>query len=172
MSIHSRFIAAVVVLTVMPCSNLWAKGLSTGFSEVTMEELEIGRDYSTKEVAGLPLVVVNTGEEPIDLKVELLMPDASELKEGYEPIPDLGWVSLGQTEFSAIQPKEAAETDVLISIPSNDVYRGRKYQVYIWSHTTGTAIGVGLKSKLLFTIKNNDAPSPRRGEGRGEGGIL
>ncbi len=31
-------------------------------------------------------------------------------------------------------------------------YLGKKYQVFIWSHTVGRAIGVGLKSKLLLTI--------------------
>lgn len=46
----------------------FAGGLSTGFSEVTLEELEPGKTYSTKEAANLPLVVVNTGGEPIDLR--------------------------------------------------------------------------------------------------------
>jgi len=156
MPIHFRIMTILLVMMAVLSPNLWAKGLSTGFSEVTLEELETGRTYSTKEIAGLPLVVVNTGEEPVDLKVELLMPDASELKEGYEPIPDLGWVRLEQTEFSGIQSKEAAETDVVIDVPNDDIYRGKKYQVYIWSHTTGTAIGVGLKSKLLFSIKQYD----------------
>lgn len=58
-----------------------------------------------------------------------------------------------RTEFTGIKPKEAATTDVLIAIPGDDIYKGRRYQVFIWSHTVGTKIGVGLKSKLLFTIK-------------------
>jgi hypothetical protein len=145
-----------MVLVCTLTSSLWAKGLSTGFSEVTLEELKVGREYSTREVAGLPLVVVNTGKEPIDLKIELLMPEPTELKEGYKPIPDLGWIRLEETEFRNIQPKEAAETDVHISIPDDDTYRGKKYQVFIWSHTVGAAIGVGLKSKLLFMIKEHE----------------
>ncbi len=51
---------------------LEAAGLSTGFSEVTLENLEIGKTYSTKEVAKLPLIVVNTGKEPVDVKMEIL----------------------------------------------------------------------------------------------------
>jgi len=154
MSGHVRIIPILLVLMALLNSNLWAKGLSTGFSEVTMEELEPGRVYSTKETANLPLVIVNTGEEPVDLKIELLSPDSSELKEGFEAIPDLNWIALEQTEFTAIAPKGAATTDVLINIPNDNIYnRGKKYQVFIWSHTTGAKIGVGLKSKLLFTIK-------------------
>ncbi|MCM8781753.1 MAG: hypothetical protein NC828_01700 [Candidatus Omnitrophica bacterium] len=135
-------------------SYLEAAGLSTDFSEVSLENLEPGKTYSTKEVAALPLTVVNRGEEPIDLKIELLLPDASELKEGFEPIPDLGWVELKETEFKDIGPKKSVTTDVLINIPDNNIYRGKRFQVFIWSHTVGRQIGVGLKSKLLLSIKN------------------
>ncbi|OGW82845.1 MAG: hypothetical protein A2987_02030 [Omnitrophica bacterium RIFCSPLOWO2_01_FULL_45_10] len=129
-----------------------AAGLSTGFSEVKIENLEIGKSYSTKETVGLPLVVVNTGDEPVDLKMELLLPQESELKEGFEPIPDLSWIRLERTEFKEIEPNEHATSDVIISIPPDPRYQGKKYQVFIWSHTVGGRIGVGLKSKLLFTI--------------------
>jgi hypothetical protein len=65
----------------------------------------------------------------------------------------LGWVSLAQLNFSNIQPRASAETDVVITIPADAQYKGKKYQVFIWSHTVGRKIGVGLKSKLLITIK-------------------
>lgn len=156
MTIQSRIVTALLVTLCALSPSLWAKGLSTGFSELIIEDLGLGKTYSTKEVANLPLVVVNTGDEPVDLVMEPLIPDASELKEGYEPIPDLGWIKLEETEFKDIQPKEAAVTDVMISIPADDIYRGKRYQVFIWSHTIGTKIGVGLKSKLLFTIENKE----------------
>ncbi len=131
----------------------YAAGLSTTFSEVTLEGLEIGKNYSTKELAGLPLAVVNTGDESIDLKAEVLLPDVSELKEGYESIPDINWIKLKRTSFKNIKPKKAAVTDVKISIPADDIYKGKRYHVFIWTHSVGSVIGVGLKSKLLFTIK-------------------
>ena len=143
-----------LILCALPYTHLEAAGLSTGFSEVILENLELGKVYSTKEVAGLPLVVVNTGDEAVDLKIELLLPQESELKEGFEPIPDLGWIKLEKTEFKNIKPDEAATTDVIITIPDDEQYLGKKYQVFIWSHTVGKRVGVGLKSKLLFTIKN------------------
>lgn len=139
----------------VPCPDLFAKGLSTTFSEVYLEELETGKTYSTKETANLPLTVINTGEEAVDLKLDLLMPDTSELKEGYEPIPDLAWLQLEKTEFEDVKPNESAVTDVLITIPDDEQYKGKRYQVFIWSRTIGTKIGVGLKSKLLFSIKDD-----------------
>lgn len=143
-----------LILCALPYTHLEAAGLSTGFSEVMLENLELGKVYSTKEVAGLPLAVVNTGDEAVDLKIELLLPQESELKEGFEPIPDLSWVKLEAIEFKGVEPQDAATTDVIISIPDDKKYQGKKYQVFIWSHTVGRMIGVGLKSKLLFTIKN------------------
>jgi hypothetical protein len=130
-----------------------AGGLSTTFSVVTLEDLEIGKTYSTKEVANMPLEIVNTGKEPVNLKIELILAQPEELKEGFEPIPDLSWIKLEKTEFNDIKPNETAVTDVILSIPDKEEYKGKKYQVFIWSHTFGTSIGVGLKSKLLLSIK-------------------
>ena len=135
--------------------NADASGLTTAFSEVTLENLEIGKSYSTKEVANLALEVVNTGKEEVDLKMELLMPQEQELKQGYEPIPSLSWIKLEKTEFTKIMPNHTAVTDVLISIPDQKEYKGKKYQAYIWSHTVGETVGVGLKSRLLIVIREN-----------------
>lgn len=134
-------------------SSLNAAGLSTTFSEVTLEDLYIGKTYSTKEVANLPLTVVNTGKEPVDLKIEILIPDKSELKAGFQPIPKLSWIKLEKEEFKGVKPNETATTDVIISIPKDKEYLDKNYQVFIWSHTVGRMIGIGLKSKLLIKIK-------------------
>lgn len=150
-----KYISLIIssfLLCFVSCVHLEAAGLSTGFSEVTLENLEIGKSYSTKEVAGLPLVVVNTSKESVDLKIELLIPQTSELNEGFEPIPDLSWIKLEETDFKGIKPNDSATTDVVISIPDELQYQGKKYQVFIWSHTVGRRVGVGLKSKLLFSI--------------------
>jgi len=98
--------------------------------------------------------VVNTGDTAIDLKIEVLLPEKSELKAGgYAPIPDLSWITLERSEFKEVKPGAEAVTDVIISIPGDEKYRGRKFQVFIWSRTVGRSIGVGLKSKLLLTVR-------------------
>ena len=149
---YSKFLMLFCALFFVSYANLHAAGLSTGFSEVTLEDLEIGKAYSTKEVALLPLVVVNTGEESVDLKVEVLQSQVPELKEGYMPLPALSWIKLEKADFLNIKPNETAITDIIVSIPNDEKYLGKQYQVFIWSHTTGTKIGVGLKSKLLLKI--------------------
>lgn len=130
----------------------FAGGLSTGFGEVLVENLPLGKAYSMGKEAKLPLIITNTSNNKVSLKIEVLLPQESELKRGFEPIPDINWIELSQKEF-VIGPAQSAKTDVIISIPGDEQYLGKKYQVWIWSHTVGRAIGVGLKSKLLFTIK-------------------
>ena len=150
---RSAVVICVLAASVCFITHAGAAGLSSTFSEVKIENLSIGTSYSTTKEAGLPLNVVNTGDEPIDLKVDILLPEQSELKEGFEPIPDIGWITLENDEFKGVKPKDSAIADVNISIPDDPKYLGKKYQVFIWSHTIGKRIGVGLKSKLLITIK-------------------
>ena len=145
---------ALLIFVFLNCRVAQAAGLSTAFSEVTLENLEIGRSYSTKESANLPLEIVNTGKQEIDLKIEVLPPQPAELKEGFEPIPDTSWIKLDKADFKKIKPNGTAVTNVFVLVPNEKQYRGKKYQVFIWSHTVGQSIGIGLKSKLLFAIKS------------------
>ncbi len=144
---------AIITLSALAvCASAEASGLRTTFSEVALQNLEIGRTYNTKEAAGLPLVIENTGDGSVDLAIEVIAPGAEELKGGYEPIPDISWIILEKKSFSGVEPGGKAETDVMITIPDNTSYHGKKYQVYIWTHSVGLSVGVGLKSKLLLSI--------------------
>jgi len=134
----------------------FAGGLSTTFGKVLVEDLPVGKAYSMEQESKTPLIITNTSSQKVKLVIKLLYPHESELEEGFEPVPDIEWIELSQTEFT-IEPGESAKTDVIIHIPDEEQYRGKKYQMYIWSHTTGTSIGVGLKSKLLFTVREEVA---------------
>lgn len=132
-------------------SSGYAGGLTTTFGEVKVENLKIGKQYSLEETAEFPLIVQNTSDQEIELKVEVLYPKEKELKKDFAPIPDTSWISLEKDHF-ILAPGEEAKTDVIINIPDDKEYQGRKYQVYLWSHTIGRSLGVGLKSRLLFTV--------------------
>lgn len=132
-------------------STVYAGGLTTTFGEVTVENLRIGEEHSMEKIAEFPLVVQNTSNQEIELKVEVLYPKEGELKTGFAPIPDISWVTLECDHF-ILGPEEDAKTDVIINIPEDKEYLGAKFQVYLWSHTIGRSLGVGLKSRLLFTV--------------------
>lgn len=149
-------VAVCLVCCAMFAGPLDAAGLRTTFSEVTVDGLEPGTTYSMKETAHLPLEVVNTGDEPVDLIIELVMPGIEELKEGYEAIPDLSWIGVEVTKFQGIPPGGSAIADIMVTVPDEDQFRGRKFQAFIWTHSIGTRVGVGLKSKLLFSVAEKD----------------
>jgi len=133
----------------------FAGGLTTTFGEVLVENLPLAKAYSMEKEAKQPLIIVNTSGQVITLKIELLAPQEPELKKGFEIIPDVNWIKVNKTEFT-VEPGKSAKTDVIITVPDDPQYQGKKYQVFIWSHTTGKAVGVGLKSKLLLTVKNQE----------------
>jgi hypothetical protein len=130
-------------------------GLETTFVRVSLDNLRIGASYNIREMANLPLAVYNTGDTPVSIKVEPTVPMAGEARPGYEPIPDAAWISFKQDTFQDVGPGRAAMTDVVISIPGDQRYLGKKYQVMIWPHTVGGAfVACGLKSEVLFSTSS------------------
>jgi len=142
----------MAAVSTMP-DNLVAGGLRTQLGEVVIENLQIGQTYNLKELANLQLIVTNSGETQVDLQMEVLLPDSGELRQGAAAIPDPSWIALSQDLFK-LGPNQNAISDIIISIPDDDQYLGKKYQVNIWSHTLGGRsmnVAVGLKSRIIFT---------------------
>lgn len=147
--IFLSFLAAAAV------NGAEAGGLRTQLGEVVIENLQIGQTYNLKELANLRLIVTNTSDYSVDLRMDILLPDSSELRQGAEPLPDTTWVSLSHNLFK-LDPDEKATSDITISIPDDDQYLGKKYQVTIWSRTlggkgAGMFLAFGLKSRIIFT---------------------
>jgi hypothetical protein len=150
------------VLTLIVAATVQAGGLSTGLGEVVVENLQVGQTYSLKQLANLSLSVTNNCDDSVALKMDILSPDSSELKKGSNPIPEISWLKLSQDTF-VLGPNEVALSDITLSIPDENRYLGKKYQVAIWSHTVGLAgraisLGLGLKSRIIFTIAPARAP--------------
>lgn len=130
-------------------------GLQTKFGLVTIENLQPGETYNTREVASLPLVIKNTGDEKTQVKIEILSPDPkspSIVQNGYEPIPDLSWIKLSRDEFP-IEVGANEGADVLVTVPNDDKYLGKKYQVDLLTRSvTNKFMAVALRSSLRFTV--------------------
>ena len=151
MRIYRSIIGIIIVFFISFPGFLEAGGLSTDLGEVILEDLHIGESYSICEVLHSPLEVVNESDWAVELKVDILVPQEGELKDGYEPIPNTSWIRLEKGTF-LIGPKDRGVTDIIISVPDDEQYLGKRYQVYIWSHTIGERLCVGLRSRILFSI--------------------
>ncbi len=127
-----------------------AGGLRTPLGEVVIRNLKIGQKYSLFKLLNLPLRVVNTGDEEVDLKIETSR--VSVLNAGYTEIPSPDWVRVERGTFT-IAPNREAVTDLIITIPNDPSLLGRRFQADIWSHSTNMrALLVGLRSHLLLHI--------------------
>ena len=126
------FSLCLVLLT----SVAMGAGLKTYFGEVVVQNLRIGQTYNIRDLVNLPLEVVNTSDYPVDLVMQVEYPlGGPQLRKEYEPIPSTDWIKLTETYFT-VEPGASAITDVIISIPDDEKYLGKKYQVNIRSEMT------------------------------------
>jgi hypothetical protein len=131
---------------------LGSGGLSTQTAAVVIENLKVGHTCSLKALANYQLRITSTCDSPVSLRMDVLLPDSSELKKNAAIIPDTSWVQLIPARFE-MEPQGTAAADIVITIPDDDQYLGRKFQVMVWSHTVGSSfIQLGLKSRIIFTV--------------------
>lgn len=148
---------AVLLLTLFLSSittTLWAGGLRMNYAEILVRNLQIGSNYSMIKLVNLPLKVNNHSDSPIDIQLEILKPKGK-IKKDFEPIPDTAWINLGET-LAGVPANGVYETDVKISIPDEEKYRGKKYQVNIKARIKpkggGMRLALAVQGRLLFTI--------------------
>ena len=87
------FISGILILT------LEASGLKTEFSELLLENLEIGKSYSFKNDFNYPFSVIYTGSSKIQLQIISAIP--KKVKTGFKNIPDLKWLTIKPNNFIA-----------------------------------------------------------------------
>ena len=133
-----------------------AGGIGTKLGEVWIDNVRYGIPFSLQESLNMPLRITNKSATPVEIKMEVWVnkPGDHDLKEGYEPLPDASWVTLEKEFFPRVEPGADAETDVVISIPKEKKYLGKKYQFYVWARTTGglSNINVGVMSRFLMSV--------------------
>jgi hypothetical protein len=100
-----------------------------------------------------------SGDVPVDLKFEPVIPGSGELKSGYEPVPDASWITISKKNASLL-PDETVTADVTITVPNDEKYLGKKYQAYMLitsvspkdSSASGMSITLALKGRILFAV--------------------
>jgi hypothetical protein len=127
-------------------------GLRTKFGEVRVRGLKIGQTYSMNQLLKLPLRLINTGDQAVDLSIEVI-PVSSATRAGYEPLPDTSWLKLDKTQF-AVEPGHEAVSDIIISIPNDAKLLGRRFEAHIWSKSRPHkgAYAAGIMSVLLVEV--------------------
>jgi hypothetical protein len=160
-----RLLATIVALT-LPQTGI-AGGLRCSLGEVVIENLKIGQRYSLDTLANLPLSLTNTSKHPVRVAIVHMIPDSSELRQGAEPIPGLGWAS-ATPETLDLAPNETKAAQIVFNIPDDESLFGRRFQAMFWSHTlprAGDMLAYGLKSRVIFSIDRERENEGVRPEG-------
>lgn len=146
----------------MLSNNLHAGGIAVKFANIILEDLEPGGVYNLRAMKGLFYTVMNNYKEIRDIEILVAKPKIVDCKDGYEPIPDVAWVGVMPDSFR-LGYRENAHCAIIISVPENEEYRGRHFQVAILARAKpdpfakGVALVVQVKSKLRFSV-GTEAP--------------
>ena len=156
--------------------GLWTRpahavGLSMRFTDVTLENVEPGTHINLRVSRNLPMILHNQSDtEDTDVVIEPLLPNARELKDGYEPVPDLTWIQSIPDHFH-LGPQASASVDVLLNVPTDPKYVGHHYEVILWAHTDqknkslatgGVLFQVGLHARFRLSIGTKGPASLQR----------
>lgn len=142
----------ILLLMLLPIRAL-GTGILTPFTEWTIVNAKPGEKYSVQELLGKPVKVKNTGKSRTAIEIEVVKPSESELKEGYERIPDVKWVNIEQENFD-IEPNKWGRTNLILEVPKNKKYYGKKYQAFLLIKTVGKGkVEACLKSKILISVE-------------------
>ena len=81
---------------------LSAAALSTNYASVFLENLKIGGSYNLTQSANYPMWVSWKGEGRVKVRIVPTAPRSDELREGYEPIPDVSWVTFSKNDLELL----------------------------------------------------------------------
>ena len=137
---------------------LHAAGLSTPFADVVVADVPLGQPFkilaptSPKPVG---LYLINPSDEALTVRVRVLLPTRDQLRGGAKPIPDRSWVQVSPNRFTLDGHSEQS-CEVTLTVPNEKRYRGRTFQVMIWTrgvpaNVKGMPLGAGLLSRVRFT---------------------
>ena len=133
-------------------------GISTNFSDLVIENLELGGFYNLRILRNCPMVIKNTDNSPIIVEIKLEIPTKVNLMPGYEPIPDTEWIKIVPAKYR-LGPSEKGSSDVIITIPNDEKLVGRHFQASILASSLAAdtapsqfSVAVGCITRIRFSV--------------------
>jgi hypothetical protein len=148
----------ILILITISFNCLSARGISTNYTDIFIENLLIGKEYNLTVLYNQPLKVTNTGNKPVKVVILVQIPQKDNLKSDSIPIPDANWITVFPDKY-ILEPHKTVESDIKIKIPKNKELRNKKMQVnfeiygYPTAENKGITVVPVLLSKLRFSIK-------------------
>jgi len=137
-------------------NNLNAGGIAVEFADIVLEDLDLGGVYNLRAMRGLSYTVMSNYEGTRDIEILVEKPNLSDCEKGYEPVPDIAWVRVIPDSFR-LGYREKAHCAIIISIPENEEYRARHFQVAILARAKPDPFvkGVALVPQVSYKLRFN-----------------
>jgi hypothetical protein len=150
-----------VLALILGCCGItaaYAGGISSPNGSMYLGNLKIGQTYSLKNLLGYPFQITYKGRSMVDVAIQVL-PASSPTSDGFENLQDMSWFKI-EKERLALEPGQTGATDILITIPDDERYLGKKLYVKINPQTSapaessmpGLAVSIGLVCGLRLEI--------------------
>jgi len=162
MILKKSLVGLILGLMLIPVMT-FGEGISLDtYGEVLVENLAIGESYSMMKLINLPYRVNNLSKQSAYLQIQPVKPQSSELKPGFEIIDNLDWINMGNS-LVAIAANGTYDTDIVLTIPKDKKYLGKKYQVFLAArfydpNASLVALSLGVMGRLLFTVAEVEQP--------------
>jgi len=152
------FLPIVFCLLVFSATSVNAVSIRTSFISVSVAGVVPGEDFSLRENGGPVLKIFNRGSEKVKVKVEAveekipLFPPLSKGDDrGICMLAESSWIKF-EKDILEIPADSSAETDIIIKVPEEKRYFGKKFYVCLMSQTESgeNMFSAGLRSKLFF----------------------
>lgn len=151
--------------------------LATNYASVYAGNLKIGGSYNLTEAANLPMWLSYEGDIPVMIQLEVVKAGGSDLRAGYEPIPDTSWITFSKDRFE-VKPGESENIDVIVNVPNDKNLCGKKYQLFVFASTVpmdnsgGVKMAMGIKGKLSIDIADDAAGATVKPKRKASLGIM
>jgi len=146
--------ALTAAMAVLLSGAAWpdvTQSIATNFVEVLVEGVPLASRYP---IEGKLVDIVNKGETTLNMRLDALDPAPSEMRAGYEPIPEIAWVGF-EPRTVTVGPGETKTVKAVLYIPEDPALVGHRFQVMLFIHSDaskGSMVSIGLKPRLLFSV--------------------
>ncbi len=143
----------LILLTLSYAGSVWAAALTVSYSDIVLENLQPGVPISLLQRTGSALGINNIDSLGANICFEILVPNKSQLTEGYEPIPEVNWIKLERSN-SWIKANQTENFDLVVYAPYDQKLFGKKYQAILMVYAI-EGIGMlkaNIKTKIFLSF--------------------
>lgn len=127
-------------------------GLGARFGDVVLENIQPGKSYDLRDLAHVPFVVENHGDDAAEVEVKFSRPAKAAVAKDFESIPDPGWFKAVPSKI-LIGAHSLGYFDLILTVPDDPALKGKNFQVVATAAMVGTGLlNVGIENRIRFSV--------------------